>query len=578
MILPVFFFMAVVCAPTPSASSGRAAEPNRHDHRVVRLIIQVADQARLSSDTGFAVRAQAQAGLLLWPYDRNQARVIFRRAFQPLLRAAVDFQPASALEAAKRQQLRVEFLNQIAGCDPEMAEALARSFAPPAPALIEPVSFTASAGVSSLIAIHGRLEAESRELLVSVALRMAEVNKHRAAALAQLSLGAGISPYFDRLLLRIGKRDQALAERLFCSAVDYLERSRRGSLGDVHTLSFYLISAVGLADRDRLTQAAIVRFLNLACTVLMCGGGVSPEAMEGRDASEQTFQLSSIGKYLSELLPRYLPGAAARLQARLAELAEPQAAGPASDIHPTPPLHPCAIEQAARNSADEGERDELYARAAFGWLAGAALREAQQATTNIANPEARDRLLLVVARRLLSKGCLKDALLIVPLLQDRVGKIDLLVKLAQAALASRKARCAKTLLNLAGLEAAEIEGSLVRAQSLLAIAAGFSAAEPARAFAVMQEAVDSLNETAAREPQALNPETADPYPANAPAEERFQLSFASSLTRLARLDFDRALLLARQLTDQKVSLMAQLAVCRGGTDQRPHSRREKNER
>ena len=575
MMTLVFVFMAVASAPTPSLSSRRAAASNRHDNHVVSLIIQVADQARLSSDIGFAVRLQAQAALLLWPYDRDQARAIFQRAFQPLLRSPVDFQPPSALEVARRQQLRVEFLNQVAGCDPEMAEALAHSFVRPTAAM-EPVSFTPSEDVSPLIATQGRLETESRELLVSVALRLAEVNKRRAAVLAQLSLRAGVSPYFDRLLLRLGKGDQTLADRLFCNAVDYLEQSRRVSLDDVHTLSVYLISARHAADRDRLTQAAVVRFLNLACDVVR-RGGMSLEETESRDAWSVASRLSATVKYLSELLPRYLPARAARLQARLAELADRQAGGPAREILPTPPIHPSALEQAARHSANERERDELYARAAFGWLARAELRAAQQAAMNISNPEVRDRLLLAVARRLLSKACAKDALLIVPLVQDHVAKTDLLVKLAQAALASGNARCAKTLLDLAGLEAAKIECPFARAQSLLAIVASLSASDPARAFAVMREAVGALNEIPAPAPQALDPEQADSCPAGAQAEDLFQLSFASSLTALARLDFDQALLLAQQLTGKEVSLIAQLAVCRGGCDPKLRSRRERDE-
>ena len=577
MMTLAFIFMAVVSAPAPSASSGRAAARNRHDDRVISLIIEVANQAQYSSDISFAVRVQAQAGLLLWPYDRDQARAILRRAFQPLLRSPIDFQPVSALEAAKRQQLRVEVLNQIAGCDPEMAEALARSFALPPPAVIEPVSFTASEGVSPLVATQGRLETESRELLVSVALRLAEVHKHRAAALAQLSLGAGISPYFDRLLLRIGKSDQTLADRLFCSAVDYLERSRRVSLDDVHTLSFYLVSAGGAADRDRPTQAAIIRFLDLACEVVMRSDSISQAETAGRGASDQAFQFSSTAKYLAELLPRYLSARPARLQTRLAGLAARQAAGPASDVRPAPPVHPHAIEQAARDSAAGRGRDELYARAAFAWLARAEFREAQRVAANIADPEARDRVLLAVARRLVSKAYIKDALLIVPLVQDQAAKTDLLVRLAQAALTLQKAQCAKTLLDLAGLEAAKIEWPFARAQSLLSIVAGLSASDPARAFVVMQEAVDSLNEVSARELQAPDPAPSEPEPAGAQTDDLFQ-SFASSLTTLARLDFDRALSLAQQLTDKEASLIAQLAACRGGCDQRPHTRGERNDR
>jgi hypothetical protein len=584
-ILLVFVFMAVASAPTPSASSGRAAAPNRHDDnldRVLKLILDVTEQARLSTDTAFAVRMQMQAALLLWPYDHDQARAIFRRAFQPLLRSPLDSGSGSMLEAARRQQLRVEVLDQIAGCDAEMAEALARAFAFPS-AVMEAVSYTPSAGVSPTIATQGRLDPQGRELLVSVAMRLVEVNKDRAAALAHLSLGAGISPYFDRLLLRVRKNDHALANRLFSDAVDYLEQGRLASPGDIHTLSFYLISTKHPGGRDQLTRATVVKFLNLACdAVTRKDDAIKAEAAR-QETTIQPYQLYSTAKYLSELSSRYLPARAAVLQAWLAEQGDRQPAGPAGDARSTrhartaPLVQPAEIEQAARNSQDERERDALYARAAFAWLARAEFQQAQQAAANIASADMRDRMLLAVARRLLAKARAKDALLIAPLVQDRAGKADLLIKLAQSAVAGGNLRCARTLLDLAGLEAAYIPCAFVRAQSLLAIAGSLSAPDSARAFTVMQEAVNAINEIPAAEPQALDAGPSNSCAAGAQAEDLFELGFAGSLTALARVDFDRALLMAQQLTGKEASLIAQLAVCRGGCGQKPYNRDEKNE-
>jgi hypothetical protein len=192
------------------------------------------------------------------------------------------------------------------------------------------------------------------------------------------------------------------------------------------------------------------------------------------------------------------------------------------------------------------------------------MREAQRAASNISNADMRDRALLPVARLLTSKARIKDAMLIVPLIQDRVSKTDLIVRLAQVAFTLNNTACARTLLGLAELEATKIERPFARAQSLLAIVAGFSPFDPARAFGVMQEAVKTINVIPEREPQAQGPEQTARTVSNAETEDLFHLSFANSLAAIARLDFDRALLLAEQLTDKEISLIAQLAVCRGG--------------
>jgi hypothetical protein len=564
LIIALTLFMSVMDAPALSGQAGRAAAPHRQNDRVISLIVNLANQAHLSRDIQFAVRAQAQAGLLIWPYDRDQARAIFSRAFHQLVPSPSDPRPASELERNRGQQLRVELLNRIANCDPVMAETLARSFARSRKPVIDArATLAAFDGAHTFAAAHGPADAEGRELLVGVALRVAESDSARATELGQLSLEAGISPYFGRLLTLIGETDPALADRLFSGAVDYLERAEPVSPGDLHVLSFYLISSVGRSAKDHRTRAVIVRFLNLAFDFVMrnCPAG---QAAAPQNVTDESYDIYCTGKYLMELLPRYLPARAAQLQGRLSE---PEARAQGDDspgITATQPAPPSAIEQAARDSVDAHARDLLYARAAFGWLARGDMREAQVAASNISSAEMRDRTLLTIARRLMSKARIKDALLIVSLIQDRVAKTDMTVGLAQAMFSLRNTVCARTLLDLAEVEAAKIERPFARAQLLLAIAAGYSPFDAARAFGVMQEAVKAINAIPARAPDAVNLKHPISDGANTQAEDLFNLGLVNSLPALARVDFERALLLSQQLNDNDISLIAQLAVCQGG--------------
>lgn len=572
--LIALILVMTVNAPALRAQTARDASPytqeaapySQHD-RVISLIVDLANQAYLSRDTEFAIRAQAQAGQLVWPHDRDQARKIFRRAFRRLVHLAADSQPASTPEPAKMQQLRVELLNQIASCDAALADQLAREL------VLSKKSPAVGSGDFATSYSHDPVDVEGRELLVSVALRVAEVDSARAASLGQLSLEAGISPYFDRLLMLIFKPDPMLADQLFSDAVDYLERTEPVSPGDLRTLSFYLVSTASSPDKHRHRPCAITRFLSLAFDVVMrdCA---SSQAAGSQGIAGQSFEVYCTGKYLLELLPHYLPDRTALLKNRLSQLDDRDPHGGASVISAAQPLRPSAIEQAARSSANERDRDLLYTRAALGWLARGELREAQRAASNIANLEIRDRVLHPVARRLMSQARFKDAIPIARLIQDRAVKADILVRLAQVSLSSRNTACARTLLDLAELEAAKIETPLVRARSLLAVVAGLSAFDPARAFAVMREAVGFINDIPAQKLRAFNPEQAIP---NIEVGELYQIIYASPLAGLARLDFDRALLLSRQLNGKEISLMAQLAACRGGLQPVASSKGERNE-
>jgi hypothetical protein len=563
MLMALLFFWPQVDAPALGGQAGRGNAPSPGKDQVILLVVQLANQAQLSQDLPFAVRAQAQAGLLIWRFDHDEGRAILLRAFQPLIPSSSDPQPAPALEREK-QELRVELLNQVASCDPEMAERLARSL-PLSRALIvdDRPGTAASEGALPSNTAHGSIDAESRELLVDVALRVAEVDSARAMRLGQLSLEGGVSPYFDRLLRLIAETDPPHADRLFSSAVDYLDRAGQVSLADLHPLGFYLIQSDGRWDQDPATRAVVVRFLNMAFDSLTQSHSAG-QAVAQRNGTDQSFETYCTGKYLMELLPRYMPDRAAQLQRRLSELEDRQPPGDAAKISTTQSIHPLVTEQAPRDSLDVRERDLRFARAAFGWLARGDMGEAQGAALNISNAEMRDRTLLQIARELTSKARFKDAEQIVPFVSDGVARTDLMVRLAHAAFLLGHTASSETLLDLAELEASRIVRPYRRAESLLVIAADFSPLLLARAFAVMQEAVNAINEVPGRQAGSPDAEKAVSAGANTKAEELFHLDFVNSLTALGRLDFERALALSRQLTDKEISLTAQLAVCRGG--------------
>jgi hypothetical protein len=527
----------------------------------MRLILDVADQANLSPDTEFAVRTQVQVGLLVCLYDRDRARLIFRRAMGRLFspdgeRHGQD--TPDTFDAVRRHQLGVECLNQVAGCDPELAEILARSMVLDQ---LQSVQDPARPHTG-----HFQFSLESRELLVSVALSIAASDRERAFSLAQLSLAGGVSPYLDRLLMQLADGGQNLADQLFCDAVEHLERSAQVSLKEVHTLMFYLISDNAAARTNRLTDEVIVRFLRLSSDLVIPGHG-NPRAEEiSTGESEHSFEFFYTLKYLMELSPRYLPERTGQLKRRFAQISKTNLPEAGLSIQPARTSDSCSSEPADA-ALDENQRDQRYAQAALDWLSYGCSVEAQKTTLKITDVQTRDRILAQVARRLMIEARVDEAGTAAHLLHDQTAKTEALIALARAELARRNGEHAIALLTEAECEAADIDQILTRAQLLLEIVSGFSPLDPGRAFAAMQEATEALNQLAAYHPEAS---ASMPGPGRPVNNHLFDLGLGDSLTALARLDFDRALSLAQKLTGREATLIARLAVYRAGlTPDRP---------
>ncbi|HEX5736163.1 MAG TPA: hypothetical protein VF131_25265 [Blastocatellia bacterium] len=525
----------LACALPVSAQKKEPGRPVALDVRITLLLAQLADQARLSDDLAFAVRAQSQAATLLWPHDRERSRAIFRQAFQSLAR--------ETLTASERRQLREELLNRIASRDTELAEELARAAA-----------YTSESSKET-----ARSDAERRELLISVALQIVERDPYRAMALGQLSLGGAspaareetalISQNFARLLVLMRGVDASLSDLLFASAVVRLERAQSIELNDIHTLGSYLVSSVNSSAKDSLARPVIERFLNIAFKQIM----LYRDSRE-RAGPDEPAAIYFITRQLTDLFARYMPDRRIKVQRKIDEMNEPGALDRTSDLSLTQPTSPADIAGDARASSNETERDSLYARAALAWLAKGEINEARSAARSISNRETRDRVLAQIARRQTSEGRIDDAVAVALDIEDDTARVGALVKLAGAALASRDRVRAIELLDEAEAEAIKAQPSIARAQSLLTIVSTFSTLDTVRAFEVMQTAIKSINDI--------------PAPTSA---EQFNLSFESTLAVLAQTDFDRALLLAQQLTIKDASLIAQLAVCRGGLARAPES-------
>ena len=106
--------------------------------------------------------------------------------------------------------------------------------------------------------------------------------------------------------------------------------------------------------------------------------------------------------------------------------------------------------------------------------------------------------------------------------------------------------------------------SMRRALALVGIARSFTAFDAKRGFEVMQTAVKEINEVLAQreasKPGRSNPGAAGEFEAG----ELYGSGYEAAFAALGRADFKRARSLAEQFTARDISVLAQLAVCRGG--------------
>jgi hypothetical protein len=548
--------------------------------RITYLIGQLADQARTSEDIAFAVRAQAQAASLLWGHDRDRAREIYRRAFETIgiKSSGKRSGPGGpALTDVERQQLRSELLGEIVTRDAELAEQLARALADSGPDCSggSPANDCAAASLSTAAAGDSPFRGvEQRELLISLALQLADRDPQRAMAMGQLSIASGISPNLPRLLLLMRSKDAALADLLFSNAVARLEKAERAALTEIQSLGRYLVTLLGPSVREPLNRSTVLRFINLAFSCIT-RNGASPASDEA--ASRQTSRLDEpsalyfICRQLSELCVRFMPDRAEELQRKLAELAESVSAGHVFEQPRIVSTAPVEIAREARLADDDAERDRLTARAALAWLAKGEMREAQAAALKVFESGLRDRVLMQILRRNLTANSLDDALAIAHRIEDGTERVDALVTLAGAALRSGIISRATEILNEAEKVASGLRPLEARALCIWKVAGVFSSFDMVRGFEVTQAAVKAVNDAVRLVDNgsllSLDAGEGSEAPGKMSLDQLHEAGLEQVLTALARSDFERALYLAQQIATKETSVVAQLAVCRGGLSQ-----------
>lgn len=584
-----------VCAqnqPPTTILVEKSEDLSQQNTRIVALLEQLADQARLSANLPFAVRAQSQAARLLWAQEPDRARAIYQRTFHSLVpgrssRTRDNFENAEVSNPGvgrspsfvEARQLRTELLNQIAARDPELAEELARSLAD----YVEnsktgcgengSLACGSAEGSTSqvqprLVATRPRVDAERRELLMSAALQVVDRDPQQALAFAQMSVAVGISSNLARLLTLMRAVDAERADLLFSNAMARLEQAAPVDLADVRTLGSYVVSAVNSGSRQPMSKPLVLRFLNFAFNQI----AYDEPSVQSGSSQEDSAALYFLGRQLTDLFGRYLPY---RLHLLQSYIGDQSAAVYYDEVIDPPALKvsaPGDIAREAIEAIDPAERDSLYARAAIAWLAQADLKDAQSIALKISDAATRDRVLAQIVRRHSSEKQIDDALGLTRRITDATARVELLALLSSAALASKDNLRAAELLDEAAACSLRAQPSFDSARSLVMIASSFAPFDPMRSFEVLQSAIKAINDLV-RQDESKDVTTGAGSRSKAATaftlDDLYAASLDSTLAALAKADFDSALALARQLPGDEAPVIAQLAVCGGGLTQLP---------
>lgn len=507
--------LAVVAVPPVHAQEAEPAVVVRARlvERIGAQLAQIADDARGLDDPALRLACQSQAAALLWPREPDRAREIYAAAFDALLPAA----SASADERTGAAKLLSELLSNVARHDPGLAERFANRLA---------------------LLPHGDEPSDDArdraEWLANAAIEMLPKDPARAASIGRLALGEQVTPAFMRLLVVLRGVDPKRADALFGDALAVLARNPNPRLSDVQMLGFY-IGSNGQSVLAGVPQEAVRAYLELAFRLVT----IAP--LDSGDASSAYF----LGRQLQAAFGRYLPERSAELEARIGLLShssgfQTAAARAAAD---------------AQDGAQADSEDAQRVRAATAAIERDDYKTAHSEAAAIEDDGLQSRVYAQAALHLVKLRRLDEAAREIGRVPDPARRAMLLIQLAHVAHARGDLAYAVESLAHATREALRADDSEARLQALFSIASAFVDVDPLRAFDTMKTAIDGVN-------KAVNAVDTDDDKARATAPSA--LNFDATLARLARVDFDRALLLAQQFDPLGHRLLAELSVCRGG--------------
>jgi hypothetical protein len=573
-----------------SATVNKEAELLRSN--AIYLLRRLAQSGNEIENIPDRVRTLAEIGDVMWAVDRDDARAALVHSFQEIDKLTTTEAHDGLRVANQKRFLRRIVLSRIAKHDPALVNQLIHDL-PSEPVTLEQKQRQLE-GVAS----------PNGDALLAIADNLLASDPKRAIALAMYSLQDGLSQRLRLFLIELRSTNPAAADTLAEAALRQASTYHPARLFDVMLLwdyvyqphDFYLNGIV--LDREQsdpryqsspsLKRAVLGFGVNAVMENLQQFGVDTEPDQDKRFAQPQTAALYSVIQQLLPSMQADFPQGAISLQQALARVSqELQSAGQTfpqrpeirNDAESTTTLVDKLLEKA--DAASQGEaRDSLYLGASFKLLQLRKYERAKEIAAKIDDLEQRatvvDPVNFYLAGEFIEKGDLNEALRIASQLKTPELRISRFADIARGFIKEGESQRALEAVSEVRNSASKAEPTIEISAATLRLASALIKFDLVQASEVIGLAIQLANKTKDENQWSLMSPTGSTNTLtfswkNAPGGGLKSVTASYSRNGglaelLTKVEFDRAVFLAREIRSKGVSIAAQAVICRAAIE------------
>ncbi len=552
--------------------------------KALTLLVQLPDQTK-DFGAGFnspmkVILFQADVANLLWEYDQPRARSLFTTAMKTAILLRPKVEGAKLPLRADDIPVMQTILNFVLLRDPTFAEQLARLALESYPQQRVPDS-----------GIYWLYLREQTTLYTQIAKHIAAANPQRAAELLRQSFNTSYSYTQLEALNALRRYAPARADEIFLYALTLVKSKPTNLSNKIALFAPYVFPDIGnevghmIKESGYAGEAGQVNVTLVKAFLEYVFDNFMPQPVAAQTAENNGFGFASFDNYtMQKLVPHFeqhLPGKAAAYRARVREVIKDIKKADRQDAadkegEAWEELFTQNVQEMLNQAAvakTQKERDDIYMELA-GLLAyrDADYEQALSIMDKVSDSHGNKDNTLMTIRHMRIEKAIKDgdadkAYAYAKALPDvdkkseyfRSARPDFLIRTARLYVKKGEREKAKTLLEEAKPELSDLPYDTERASLMLDIASVAVEVAPEFGFQMLKEAITRINEVK---------ETHEGMGVGEGGKITFSGSFdfADNFAPLGRIDFDRALQLARSLKSKEAMLLAQFAICKGVLD------------
>jgi hypothetical protein len=587
--LLVWITLCLVVVPMPLAQSRQTttdsteAKPAQAEEdknplieRALALLGQALIQVKEIPDTISRVRSYTAAAEALWEHDQPRACELLRVAVAETSQARQSKENHDSSSKQRLDQLMAELLRRLSRLDPAWASELARS-------LKQLEEGEVKAAPKSQAGPLTRSNSQQAEALLTLAHSLIDSDPDRAIRLAAESLSDGVTPSLVLFLFRIRSQKPDEADRLYNLALATARRPTPSSLRQLLLLGSYVLPNRPLPIQMRFSgaqssvnSAQAERYLNLLLETLV---RIQPSTVPAEAQPDPLLTPAARYSLLQQLHPlvaQYAPEKLALVEALSQDLSRHVPQQRRQAIETGLALRTDAVEEQletllsqAERTADLKRRGGLFAHAAVTAVKSGKIDQALEILPRLNDEEVRSHLSELIHYEgvgyALRKGDLETARRYALGLVNPEHLTLSLLSIARKFIERKDKDAALVTLGEAEQQLGKLQVSAEKACSLLRLTEVMTAADPSRAFDMLQAAVLMFNKVdtglEADAPRiTVNTEGFNTMRILASGD--LAPSLEKIMDSLGSTDFDRALFVAVQWKRVDIRVMAEIAIAR----------------